>query len=244
VEWGQDEAPPPLAFAPLDTDGSEGTTRTTRASAPTTVATDLLAGDTEAFVPPAAGGPLPTAPATTATPPAPSEVEGTWRVGRGSVAGYRAEEVLIAQDNVAVGRTDEVTGEMRIGGTTVTAAEFVVDMNSVTSDQPQRDQRYREIMDTQHHPTSRFVLTQPIEIGSAPPEGEIVTRRATGRFTIKGQTRKVAFDLKARRVAGRIELLGSIPVKWSDYGISDPGNGIVRVHDHGTIELLLYLDRA
>lgn len=243
VEWGQDEAPPPLAFVPLDTrptvDPAPG--RSTSSTAPTG---DVLTGSTEPFVPPTAGAPLPTTATTSATTIGPNEVEGTWRVGRGSVAGYRAQEVLVVQDNTAVGRTDRVTGQMRIEGTTVTAAEYVVDMRSVTSDQPQRDERYREVMDTANHPTSRFVLTEPIELEQVPPEGQVVTRRVTGRFTIRGQTRTVTFDLKARRVAGRIEVLGSIPVKWSDYGVPEPGNGIVRVQDHGTIELLLYLDRA
>ena len=238
VEWGQDEAPPPLAFEPID-DGDDTSTRT-----PPVAVGSGGPGTTAPFAPPA-GGTTQTAPASTAAPaPATSEVDGTWRVGRGSVAGYRAEEVLLVQDNVAVGRTDDVSGEMTIADTTVTAAEYVVDMRTVTSDQPMRDERYREIMDTAHHPTSRFVLTTPIELGQVPPEGEVVTRKATGRFTIRGVTRTATFDLKARRVEGRIEVLGSIPVTWSDHGIPDPGNGFVRVRDRGTIELLLYLDRA
>jgi polyisoprenoid-binding protein YceI len=241
VEWGQDEAPAPLAFAPIDDD-----TTTTRPTTARPAPDDgLPTGSTVPFVPPEGGTPLPTAGATTTAPAAaPNEVEGTWRVGRGSVAGYRAQEVLLVQDNTAVGRTDKVSGEMTIAGTTVTAAEYVVDMSAVTSDQPQRDQRYREIMDTPRHPTSRFVLTQPIDVDQVPPEGEVVTRPATGRFTIRGVTRTVTFDLRARRVAGRIEVLASIPVRWSDYGIPDPGNGFVRVQDNGTIELLLQLDRA
>ena len=244
VEWGQEEAPPPLAFTPLDTDATRDTTTAERSTSSTTPTTDALTGSTEPFVPPAAGAPLPTTASTSPGTIGPNEVEGAWKVGRGSVAGYRAQEVLVVQDNTAVGRTEKVTGQMTIAGATVTAAEFVVDMSSVTSDQPQRDERYREVMDTAHHPTSRFVLTKPIELDQVPPEGEVVTRRATGRFTIRGQTRTVSFDLEARRVSGRIEILGSIPVEWSDYGVPEPGNGIVRVQDHGTIELLLYLDRT
>jgi polyisoprenoid-binding protein YceI len=174
----------------------------------------------------------------------PSAVEGTWAVGRGSVAGYRAEEVLVVQDNTAAGRTDQVIGQLTIDGTTVTAASFVVNMRSVESDSPQRDEEYRRIMDTAGHPSSTLDLTEPIELGQVPPEGEVITRTASGRFTIRGVTRTVSFDLKARRVQGRIEVLGSIPVKWSEYNVPDPSNGLVRVQNNGTIEFLLYLDRA
>jgi polyisoprenoid-binding protein YceI len=247
VEWGQEEAPPPLAFAPIDADDRDDDDTTTTRPTTTVPATgDVLTGSTLPFVPPPNGTRLPSdRTTTTAVPEAtPSEVEGVWKVGRGSIAGYRAAEVLVVQDNTAAGRTDKVTGDLTIAGTTVTAARFVVDMNAVVSDSPQRDQRYREIMDTGNHSTSRLVLTQPIEIETVPPEGEVITRLATGEFTIRGVTRTVTFDLEARRVDGRIELLGSIPVKWSQYGIPDPGNGVVRVHDHGTIEFLLYLDRV
>jgi polyisoprenoid-binding protein YceI len=160
------------------------------------------------------------------------------------VAGYRAQEVLVVQDNTAVGRTDKVTGTMTIEGTTMTAAEFTVDMTAVRSDQAQRDERYRAVMETGRYPTSHLVLTQPIEIETIPAEGEVITRSATGELTIKDVTRSVTFQLEARRVQGRIEVLGSIPVKWSDYNVAEPGNGIVRVRPSGEVEFLLYFDRA
>ncbi len=242
VEWGQDEAPPPLEFAEVDTDAS---TTTTGVPAGSMAADASVTVTTLPFVPPADGTPAPITGGTTTAPArAPNEIEGTWRVGRGSVVGYRAQEVLVVQDNTAVGRTDDVTGQMTIAGTTMTAAEFTADMTTVTSDQPQRDERYRSIMDTANHPTSRLVITRPIDIGEIPGEAVVITRRASGRLTIRGVTRGVSFDLKARRVQGRIEVLGSVTVRWADYGIPDPGNGVVRVHDHGEMEFLLYFDRA
>ena len=40
-----------------------------------------------------------------------SAVAGTWQVSSGSVVGYRVNEVLAGQNNVAVGRTSDVSGQ-------------------------------------------------------------------------------------------------------------------------------------
>lgn len=48
-------------------------------------------------------------------------LDGHWSVSRGSVVGYRVQEVLFGQDNTAVGRTSDVTGSITIRGTAVTA---------------------------------------------------------------------------------------------------------------------------
>src|SRR3954464_6282227 len=49
----------------------------------------------------------------------PFSLEGAWKVTSGSTAGYRVQEVLSGQDNEATGRTDQVTGDMTVSGTTV-----------------------------------------------------------------------------------------------------------------------------
>src|SRR5215475_10998459 len=51
---------------------------------------------------------------------------GTWAVAAGSRAGYRVNEVLLGQQNVAVGRTSSVTGHLAIRRTTVTAGTFTL----------------------------------------------------------------------------------------------------------------------
>ena len=99
-------------------------------------------------------------------------------------------------------------------------------------------------MDTNTYPTSDFVLTEPITLERIPPDGEVLEISATGEFTIHGTTRSVTFPIQARRNGGRIEVLGSIPVRWDEYGIPEPSNGLVQVEDHGTIEFLLLFDRA
>src|SRR5215211_776767 len=40
------------------------------------------------------------------------DLDGTWAVGSGSVAGYRVKEVLFGQDAEAAGRTSDVKGSL------------------------------------------------------------------------------------------------------------------------------------
>ena len=47
-------------------------------------------------------------------------------------------------------------------------------------------------------PTATFVLTEPIELGAVPADGEEVTATATGDLTLHGVTREVTIDLVAR----------------------------------------------
>lgn len=173
-----------------------------------------------------------------------SEVHGPWRVGEGSQAGYRVNEIVLVQRKTTVGRTSQVTGDMAIDDLTVRDVRVVVDMASVQSDDSQRDAQYRgRIMDTDTYPTSEFVLTEPITLERVPPDGEVLELSATGDFTIHGTTRSVTFPMQARRNGGRIEVIAQIPVRWDEYGIPPPSNGFVQVEDHGFIEFLLLFDR-
>ena len=172
-------------------------------------------------------------------------VDGTWKVTTGSTAGYRAKEILFGQSVTAVGRTEAVTGDMTIQGTTVSTARFTVDMTKVKSDRSQRDGQFHgRIMDTSQFPTAEFVLTSPISIGSLPADKADVAVPVKGRLTLKGKTNDVTFELRTRRNGSNIEVNGTIPVTFSDYGIDNPSGGPAQVGDEGEVEVLLVLARA
>jgi polyisoprenoid-binding protein YceI len=167
---------------------------------------------------------------------------GAWTVTAGSQAGYRVQEVLFGQHTTAVGRTSKVTGSLTLAGATVSAATFTVDMASVESDKSRRDSQYRgRIMATGEFPTSTFALSEPIPLGSLPADGATVTATATGDLTLRGVTRPVTFAVKARRSGDRMEVTGSIPVAFGDWGIPSPSFGPAEVEDHGDVEFLLVL---
>jgi polyisoprenoid-binding protein YceI len=181
--------------------------------------------------------------ASTAAPvtgAATTTADGTWRIASGSTVGYRVGEVLFGQDATAVGRTGEVTGALTVAGSKVTATTFVVQMASVASDQSRRDGQFRSrIMSVDQFPTATFTLTSPIDLGAVPAEGVTVTAKATGDLTLRGVTKRVTFDVKARRTGGTVEVTGSIPITFDDWGIPSPSFGPAEVKDHGDLEFLL-----
>ena len=188
-----------------------------------------------------------TAPETVVTTVAPADAgaDGVWSVAADSTLGYRVQEVLGGIDVEGAGRTSDVTGSLTIAGNQATAAEFTVQMASITSDSDRRDGQFRSrIMSVDEFPTATFVLTAPIDFGAVPAEGESLTATATGDLTLRGVTRSVTFPVEAQLEGGRIGVLGSIPILFSDYSIPDPSNGFAVVKDNGLLEFVLVFDRA
>lgn len=171
---------------------------------------------------------------------------GTWTVTTGSRAGYRVNEVLAGQQNVAVGRTNSVAGHLAISRTTVTAGAFTVRMATIRSDRSQRDAQFDgRIMDIATYPTGTFTLTRAIGLAPLPATGKVKTYHATGNLTLHGHTRQVTFSLSAERTATRIRASGSIPVTFADWGIPNPSfAGFVTTQDHGVLEFLLVFRQA
>jgi polyisoprenoid-binding protein YceI len=171
---------------------------------------------------------------------------GTWAVAAGSRAGYRVNEVLAGQKNVAVGRTGSVAGHLAIKRTTVTAGTFTVKMATIRSDRSQRDAQFDgRIMDVATYPTGTFTLTRGIGLAPVPATGKVSAYRATGNLTLHGHTRQVSFGLKAERTAAQIRVSGSIPITFADWGIPNPSfAGFVTTEDHGVLEFLLVFHKS
>ncbi len=175
-----------------------------------------------------------------------ASVAGEWRVAAGSVVGYRVNEVLAGQNNVAVGRTSHISGAMTIVGTKLTAASFSVQMATIHSDQSERDVQFDgRIMDTATYPTGTLTLTAPINLGTVPGDGVIRSYQAIGNLTLHGHTRSVTFTLQAERTSAGIEVSGSIPIVFADWGIANPSFGsFVTTQNHGLLEFLIAFSRA
>jgi polyisoprenoid-binding protein YceI len=167
--------------------------------------------------------------------------DGTWNVASGSIVGYRVNEVLFGQSHTAVGRTDSITGSMTVSGTTITGASFTVDMTSVTSDQSRRDGQFNgRIMDTATYPTATFTLSQPIDLGSIPANGVRQSFKATGALTLHGVTKTVTFTVTGQYTGSAVQVAGSIPITFADWGIPNPSfGGVVTTEDHGVLEFTL-----
>lgn len=170
---------------------------------------------------------------------------GTWKAGSGSKAQYRVNEVLFGQDNTATGATSAVTGTVTIAGTTVNAADVAVDLTTVKSDEDRRDRQFQgRIMNTAQFPNATFKLTQPIALGSEPPEAQVITVKATGDLTLHGVTKSVTIDIKAQRTGDAIEVQGTVPIVFAEYQIPNPSFAGITTDDHGEFEFLVKLARA
>ncbi len=203
--------------------------------APTTVAPADPAADPD---PAADSGDDPAAEGTTG-------YDGNWTATAESQFGYRVDEVLAGVNTTAVGRSNQLTGAMTVDGTTVPAVDVEVQVATITSDQSKRDENFRgSVMNTSEFPTATFHLTEPIELGSIPAEGEQITATATGDLTLHGVTNSVTFDVTAQATGGKIGVLGSIPILFTDYGVKNPSYGTVKTEDDGLLEFVLVFEPA
>ena len=173
--------------------------------------------------------------------PASEDLTGAWTVSDGSAAGYRVDEVLNGQDVTVVGRTSDVTGTVTVDGTDVTAAEVEVDMTTITTDSKNRDSQFLSILSTDDFPTATFTLTAPMDV-SAIADG-VASVEGTGDLTVAGVTQSVTVAFEAQSTADGVEVSGTVPVSFADYGIDAPDLGFVKVEDAGTVEMLLVLTR-
>lgn len=186
-----------------------------------------------------------TAPTTSAVLDAPIESAGRWVITEGSQVGYRVAEVLFGVNTEGVGRTDQVTGGIVVDAETLTDAEFVVDVASMTSDDGRRDNQFRgRIMDTATYPTASFVLTEAVELGVSAADGTEVSIEANGELTMHGVTQPVTVAITARVDGDRIGILGSIPVVFTDFDIIDPSITGITVEPEGLVEFVLVLAPA
>ena len=180
-----------------------------------------------------------------AVKPATGSVAGNWQVSHGSEAGYRVNEVLSGQKNIAVGRTTAVTGGFTATATQVTKATITVDLTKVASDQSMRDGQFEgRIMQTSQYPTATFTLRTPIDLAELATAAGSRTIEAHGTLALHGSTKDVTVLLTCVRSGATFTVSSQIPVVFADYGINNPSFGFVQTQDHGTIEVLLDLTKA
>lgn len=183
--------------------------------------------------------------ATTEAASSADGIDGTWTVTGDSIVGYRAKEVLFGQDTEGVGRTSEVTGSLEIAGTSVESGSFTVDMTSLESDESNRDNQFNgRIMETETYPTATFELTSPIDLGSIPADGTEISASASGKLTLKAETKDVQLDLTAQKDGDTISILTSYTVTFADWGIEDPSFGPAQVEDNALLEVKLVLTKG
>jgi len=181
-----------------------------------------------------------------------ASLPGSWTIAQGSVVGYRVRERLasLSADSDAVGRTNSITGAATIaaagGAMSLTDASFTVDMTSLASDRPMRDNRLRrDGIETDVYPTSTFKLTQPVALPADATSGTPFDVTLHGDLTLHGVTKTVDIPAKAQLNGSQIQVVGSLSFPFSDYQINAPNiGGFVAVQNQGTLEFQVNLAKG
>jgi polyisoprenoid-binding protein YceI len=183
-------------------------------------------------------------PASAAAPTGP--VDGTYKAGPGSVAGFRIQQTVIGLSSDVVGRTNDITGAVTIAGGQVTGADLRIGLRALTSGDAKPAPQFGISLDTQRYPDATVVLAQPVTLDAAATSGATATVEAAGALTLHGVTRTVPVTLSIRRDGTSIDVAGSVPAAFADYGITGPeGYGLLgSLADHGVAEFLLVLHRT
>jgi polyisoprenoid-binding protein YceI len=176
--------------------------------------------------------------------------DGTWQVSDdgSSYVGYRVREQLAFLDspNEAVGRSSAVTGTMEVAGDTVETVRIEADLTQLTSDETRRDNAIRQRgLESERYPTATLELAEPIQLATAPVQGQEVRGEGRGRLTVHGVTREVDLDLQGRWAGETIQVVGQLPVKMSDFQIEPPRFGpVVSIEDSLAVDFNLVFERA
>ena len=112
-----------------------------------------------------------------------------------------------------------------------------VDMASVATDEPPRDAYFRgDALEVGTYPTATFALTSPVELPAGSADVELA-----GDLTIHGVTQAVTVEAQVGPTADGVQVVGSVPITFSDFDVEAPSLGFVTVDDAGSVEFGLDL---
>jgi len=182
-------------------------------------------------------------------------LDGNWTVTTGSIAGYRVKELFVGETSKheAVAQTSTVSGSLTLSGdssgyqvTGITFTAALTSLHSVDSvagrNVVQRDSYVSRQMNLQQFPNATFTATSgsvPATDGSGP-----VDVSAAGKLTIHGVTKDVTATARAQLTGGKIEIVGSMSIDMTDYGVSPPSVPFTTVDSQVTIEFQLFLTKS
>lgn len=171
-----------------------------------------------------------------------SDADGTWTSTGDSFAGYRVHEVLQGQDVNVVGRTKDVEGSAQVSGGSLTKATVTVQVGKISTPEAARDAYFRDTaLQTDQHPTATFTLTKPVDVSGA-LSGSTQDVTLTGTMDLHGVQKPVTADAQvAVGKGGSVQVAGTVPITFQDYGVTAPSLGFVTVDPKGSVEFSLDL---
>jgi polyisoprenoid-binding protein YceI len=153
----------------------------------------------------------------------------SWTVSDRSKATVRVREQLaslnLPSDAVLVATGAKGTFQLNDDGTFAPGSQISFDVNSLTSDQSQRDSFVKQsVLNTRQFPTATFVPTKAAGLALPLAANGHVTFTLTGKLTIHGTTKDVTFSVDATRSGGDLTATATLAptVKFGDFGMQQP----------------------
>lgn len=194
------------------------------------------------------GPPEPALTLPTGSVPASVDVDGSWTVQPGSLAGYRVQQQLLWLMVDVNGRTDAVTGGAEIRESRLLSAEFIVDVAAMDSGRPGRDERFRstDVLDAAAFPTATVSMNVPVDLAPVPDDGSPAQLEVPVQLTLKGVTRGASAQIDIQRNGDRVDVAGTIPVRFFDFNVDPPKPpaSLLEVQPVATIEFLVHLAKG
>jgi polyisoprenoid-binding protein YceI len=172
------------------------------------------------------------------------DADGTWTSTSSSYAGYRVHEVLQGNDVDVVGRTKDVEGTAVVDGGSLTKATVTVQVAKISTPESARDEYFRSTaLQTDEYPTATFELTEPVDVTKA-LDGSTQDVTLTGTMDLHGVEKPVTADAQvAVGKGGTVQVAGTVPITFADYGVEAPSLGFVTVDGTGSVEFSLDLGK-
>jgi polyisoprenoid-binding protein YceI len=193
---------------------------------------------------------IPTAAATGATP-APSSAD-VYRFvidGSQSKATYVVREKLAALpvSTNAVGETRAISGEINLTPTGLYAnatSEIKVDLRTLQSDESRRDNYIRtNTLSANQYPFAEFIVTAIDGFPTSYTEGQEVQLKLTGNMTIRGVTKPLTFDVKARQSGDVLTGIADVTFTFQDFGMTPPNVPLARAEDNIQLQIEIFARR-
>lgn|GEM_PF-1952733 len=160
-----------------------------------------------------------------------------------STASYSVQEKFLDRnlDVVAVGTTSNITGELILDKGLFQSSTVVVDLQSLKSDQPRRDQKLRTTaLETDKYPTAEFRVTGIAGAAPALADGQEVAFKLEGIMNLHGVEKPWTWDAKGVVEGDTLKLTATTKFNMAEFNI-DPPNvlNLISVDDQVQLDVSL-----
>ena len=159
-----------------------------------------------------------------------------------STASYAVDEVFLAENRPfrAIGTANSVSGNLEVvtdGVPAGSVSNIRVDLRTLTSDSPRRDQAIRtRWLESDTYPYAEFTSTEALNLPAQYTPGSTVTFTLKGNLTVRGITIPTTWEVTGVLADGVITADATTAVTMSSFGF-DPPNiaGMIRAEDGVTL---------